>query len=240
MGLKRCAQSKPETDQDIVIIGDSHGEHLFIGLADSLRDLNVVYYSFRCLPFIDVMGHPSCQDMQNALKTITASKSIKIVVIASSWPGKLRPEAGFRLSGKDFILEPDQLLKEGLSTTVGALVASKKKILVVGDNPSYGFHPTTCIKSRPFGTAKQPQCAQSKERYVAEHKTSWNGIESVVSQHSNAAFLNIESLFCNEISCSMRFGEIFLYRDRHHLSVEGSWLAGGEVARKLKSLGWVN
>jgi len=64
--------------------------------------------------------------------------------------------------------------------------------------------------------------------------------ESVVSQHSNTAFLNIESLFCKEISCSMRFGEIFLYRDRHHLSVEGSWLAGGEVARKLKSLGWVN
>lgn len=40
----RCRQSKPGSRVDVVLVGDSHAEHLFPGLAAALPGLNVAYY----------------------------------------------------------------------------------------------------------------------------------------------------------------------------------------------------
>ena len=42
-GKPRCRQSRPGTDYDFVLLGDSHAEHLFYGLAALLPEKNVVY-----------------------------------------------------------------------------------------------------------------------------------------------------------------------------------------------------
>jgi peptidoglycan/LPS O-acetylase OafA/YrhL len=51
-GFLRCKQSKPGVP-DIVILGDSHAEHLFIGVAENLPDLNAAFYIQSGGPFID-------------------------------------------------------------------------------------------------------------------------------------------------------------------------------------------
>jgi peptidoglycan/LPS O-acetylase OafA/YrhL len=43
-GYVRCRQSKPGTQVDVALVGDSHAEHLFPGLASALPGLNVAYY----------------------------------------------------------------------------------------------------------------------------------------------------------------------------------------------------
>ena len=40
----RCLQSKKDQPIDVAIIGDSHAEQLFLGLAEALPNLNVTYY----------------------------------------------------------------------------------------------------------------------------------------------------------------------------------------------------
>ncbi len=41
----RCQQSKPGPDIDVALVGDSHVEHLFIGLKEALPDLNIMYFT---------------------------------------------------------------------------------------------------------------------------------------------------------------------------------------------------
>ena len=53
----RCMQSKPIRDPEIVLLGDSHAEHLFLGVAEALSTKNVVFYiqaglSYPVNPFI--------------------------------------------------------------------------------------------------------------------------------------------------------------------------------------------
>jgi len=43
-GFTRCAQTKRHETIDVALIGDSHAEHLFIGLAEQLKDLNLAFY----------------------------------------------------------------------------------------------------------------------------------------------------------------------------------------------------
>ncbi len=52
-GFVRCMQSKPGPDVDIALVGDSHAEHLFLGLAEALPTKNVVFYIRNDLPLID-------------------------------------------------------------------------------------------------------------------------------------------------------------------------------------------
>ena len=42
--ITRCSQSKPGSRIDVALVGDSHAEHLFAGLASALPDKNIVYY----------------------------------------------------------------------------------------------------------------------------------------------------------------------------------------------------
>ena len=58
----QCYQSKQGRPIDIALIGDSHSQHLFIGLAEALKDKNVVFYmkdappSIRNAEFNDIFG----------------------------------------------------------------------------------------------------------------------------------------------------------------------------------------
>jgi len=43
-GFIRCQQSRANSDIDIALLGDSHAEHLFFGLAEALPHRNLVFY----------------------------------------------------------------------------------------------------------------------------------------------------------------------------------------------------
>ena len=46
----RCWQSKPASRIDVAIVGDSHAEHLFVGLTEALPDKNIVYHIEKGFP----------------------------------------------------------------------------------------------------------------------------------------------------------------------------------------------
>lgn len=52
-GISRCRQTMKNEQQTIALIGDSHAEHLFWGVAKGLGDQeNLVYFTYSCLPLI--------------------------------------------------------------------------------------------------------------------------------------------------------------------------------------------
>ncbi|MBV5335471.1 acyltransferase, partial [bacterium] len=98
-GLRRCLQSKPGADVDFAVLGDSHAENLFVGLAEALPDANVMYVYLHNWP-----------DRRTANATITFSQvaerpSIKSVLVTAYWADR---------TAIANVIDPiDQLLKHG-------------------------------------------------------------------------------------------------------------------------------
>ena len=238
LGVKRCAQTSKNKEPEVLIIGDSHGEHLFIGLAQTLGKFNVAYYSFRCLPFFGVYGHEQCMPMDQLLHLTRDSSQVKVVVLAASWPGKIRRESGLYLESAPELTHLN-LFSEGLDTTLKELVGAGKKVMVIGDSPSFPFNPIECIMPRPFSVDKIPRCKIDLKLYLKQHQQSWSVIERVITKHKHTAFFNPESLFCNGVECSMRRNDKLLFRDNDHLSIDGSVFVGHSIGSKILDLEWL-
>lgn len=239
MGVSRCAQSKKDGIPEVVVIGDSHGEHLFPGLANSLHNFNVGYYSFRCLPFLGVLGHPSCDYMNEALTYIMKNNAIKVVVLAASWPGKINIDTGlFIQNGRSRIRGLD-MFEISLTKTLNMLLFNNKKVLVVGDNPSFPFDPSKCV-TRPLVPIASARCTLDQTRYVADHIGSWEAIDKAVDNKRNVYFVNLLPLFCRDDICAMKRDSSLLYRDNDHLSLDGSFIVGEELAAIIKKNDWLH
>lgn len=150
-----------------------------------------------------------------------------------------RPDIdGLRLVS-DVELQDTSLLREGLDATVKELVGAGKKVMVIGDNPSFPFNPIKCIAPRPYSVGREPICTIDVKRYLSEHQKSWNVIEQVIAKYRNTAFYSQEAQFCNGIECSMRREGNLMFRDNDHLSIDGSVIVGGSIALKITKLEWV-
>jgi len=78
-GIIRCSQSKQNLLIDIAIIGDSHAEQMFIGLAEALPNKNVVFYEQDTLPII------ANQKFNRIFKYLISDKHIKTVILNANW-----------------------------------------------------------------------------------------------------------------------------------------------------------
>lgn len=116
-GEPRCHQSFESRVPTVAILGDSHAEHLFPGLAEADQETNFVYY---LVP-----------DLKEALKA-SGSKiithtlddpNIEIIVLSAWW-------------GLNYSDEVHQFSLDA--------VARNKKVLLVGDTPFFPFDSSEC------------------------------------------------------------------------------------------------
>ena len=103
----------------MALIGDSHAEHLFLGLAEALPDENVVYY------ILNDALLPTNLDAARIVDHVAASPTIKTVVVSEFWT--LRGVRGV-----------------GLLTTLERLGRAGKTVFVTDDVPYFSFEPFGC------------------------------------------------------------------------------------------------
>jgi hypothetical protein len=117
--IVRCSQSRDDKPIDTVLLGDSHAEHLFIGIAESLPEKNVAFYIRNGM---SVRSNPGFNAIFEA---IDANPDIKQVIIASLWSLRQIPIA-------DMI------------DTIRSLQVSGKKVFITDDTPDFSFDPALC------------------------------------------------------------------------------------------------
>jgi hypothetical protein len=71
-----CGQSVPNTNIDVALIGDSHASHLFHGLAESLTDQNIAYYTINETQITSIFDY------------ISLDPSIRTVILSARWTNK--------------------------------------------------------------------------------------------------------------------------------------------------------
>jgi peptidoglycan/LPS O-acetylase OafA/YrhL len=208
-GSLRCLQSKPDKPIDIAIVGDSHSEDLFLGLAEVLPEQNVVYYLKTTLPVI------SDRDFSPVFQSILSDSNIKTVIISAFWYGK----QGMVPKGSN--------LERELSDTVERLGAAHKEVYITDDVPFFSFDPAQCKYSRRFSS--KTNCVQDGAIFDHQLQNYYPILKAVAQTHTNVRLVDTAKYFCTADVCTMAMSGKIMYRDSNHLNLNGTRY----VARKF-------
>jgi peptidoglycan/LPS O-acetylase OafA/YrhL len=202
----RCMQSKSSDKIDIALVGDSHAEHLFIGMAEALPDKNIVFYIKGSAPFVD---NP---EFRNIYHSVAGNHDIKTVILTMHWVAR---------HGE---VPKESTLDAELTKAVDALSAAGKKVYITEDVPVFPFDPQKCKGSRRF--TKNAVCTMPRMAAKSQENVYHDSLMKVVENRPSVKLLPLAKYLCDEESCSMTKDNSVLYRDPNHLNIIGSTLVG--------------
>ncbi|MEO8275764.1 MAG: acyltransferase family protein [Thermoanaerobaculia bacterium] len=202
----------------VALVGDSHAHHLVAGLAAHyrVRGGNLLFLDTR-LPFWDVPArrNDKVQGVTNRMLNLALeTSSIETVIISTKVKLNNRLPDGRPITGV-------------MRATIERFVAAGKKVIVVRDVPRLDFQPRQCIRrvAISLATTKSP-CAmprESFERMTARHDAL---LGSIFRQFPAVEMFDAPSYLCDRELCWAMLDSRLLYRDRDHLSTEGSLYLG--------------
>lgn len=211
-GMSRCFQSKSSPNVDLVLLGDSHAEQLFIGVAENLPNLNVAFYVKGALPTLDN------SEFSDIFESILNSESVLNVIVTANWDAKLKDPIAL-----------NQLMAS-LDKTVKVLINNGKNVYLMPDLPQYEFDPQRCKFKRPFSSGQQ--CDQDLSQYKLKLDMYMPILTRVAEANPQLKFIKIEDILCSNERCSMVRNVDILYRDNNHLNIPGSKFVGGYIVDK--------
>jgi peptidoglycan/LPS O-acetylase OafA/YrhL len=205
----RCKQSHQGTPE-IVLLGDSHAEHLFLGLAENLPDKNLAFYIQDGEPYVGNLVFKPIFD------ELLSNGQTQQIIFTMYYLEKVDPL--------------DEGFYEGFSSTIKALLKAGKSVTLVGDVPSFNLNPIQCLARK-----LNADCILSIED-VERQRMIYDDVLDRLANEFRLNYVRIDETFCSDKICSMSQGDSILYRDNHHLNIIGSKTVGRFLAAKLSVL----
>lgn len=208
----RCFQSKESMAPTIALIGDSHAEHLFLGLADSNPNQNVVYYTKSSLPIV------KNNDFAHIYDYVASSPSIHTVLMTAAWRYRYKQAKYSR--PEDFVAEMDATIKK--------LRSNHRQVYIIDDVPTFPFDAKKCKYSGRLGSknlCEAPSSACLRERDYLHL------LERVVRLNPGVKIIDLSRYFCDTRDCRMAMNGEILYRDNGHLNIPGSRFVAQQINR---------
>jgi peptidoglycan/LPS O-acetylase OafA/YrhL len=208
-GFLRCKQSKQGTPE-VVILGDSHAEHLFLGLAEYMPSKNVAFYIHGAKPYIE------SEEFKGIFNELFSNNKHQHILITMQFIGRLD--------------EKGAGLYEGFSRTINALQKAGKSVTLIGDIPRFNQDPGLCVYS--FSNYSSSSCSLSLED-VKRQRDIYDAVLARLAAEYALNYERIDQTLCSENGCSMAKDNSILYRDTNHLNIIGSKFVGKILAEKL-------
>lgn len=235
-----CALSKA-TKPEIVIVGDSHGNHFYQSLVTMLPRKSVMNVgAFSYLPFVSEthLRQRNCQEKTDLLmKFLLAEESIKTVYVAGYWSYLAAGGFGARLKAGNYRLARPLTPTDSASfqaagaSFLSSLIAAKKDVIFLRDIPDLDFHPNTCLAFRPLRitkTIKNP-CAIERAEYEKRSAQYDASLAELLGQFPGLKVFDPRSLFCDNKWCWAIKNNTLLYYHSDHLSSYGADLVVKEL-----------
>lgn len=211
-GFVRCMQSQKSANVEIALLGDSHAEHLFLGIAEALPNRNVVFYIKGDPPFLD---HP---EFSAIYQHVIDSRTIKKVVLTMNWVGRIRE------------VPRGSTMQDELLRIAESLLNSGKEVWVAEGVPLFPFLPEKCQGVRRF-SSKKTNCEVERGFVIQLSASYMSALTQVMSREPRIKLLRLQHYLCNEDRCSQAANGKLLFRDNMHLNINGSRYIGEMIAR---------
>jgi peptidoglycan/LPS O-acetylase OafA/YrhL len=195
-GIARCWQSKPDPPVDVALIGDSHAEQLFLGLAEALPSKNVAYYIQYAPPVRSIAA------VDRIVDHVASDPAISTVIVNANWA----------LHG---------VSRDELASTFQALTSKSKAVFVTDGVPTFSFDPVAC-KYRVAPLLPLTECSEDRASFDSAYAAYYPELRAAVDKVPGVQLLNTAQYFCNAKVCSVNRDNAILYRDRYHLNDVGS------------------
>jgi hypothetical protein len=216
-GALRCGQTIAGAPPEVLLLGDSHAEHFFLGVAAALPRTNVGWYLGDSLPYVD---DPLFASVYVAL---AAEPSVKTVILSALWQGRLKHTH-------------DSLgLRAQVARALQALLADGKAVYVVNDVPSFHFQPGRCKYEGRLGLpARCDEDISMLNRQLAVYA---DDLAAAVASNPGVRLIDTAHMLCLGDVCSMAEDGKLLYRDNNHLNINGSYLIGEKLVAAMPAIG---
>jgi peptidoglycan/LPS O-acetylase OafA/YrhL len=237
-----CLQSM-ESNPKLALIGDSHADHIFQGIAKyDAKNSWLLLAKGSCPPGLEIKSHrfgekDECvESMQQIVKILDQEKNIHTVVLASLGPfyfsgtgfspehvgnGVFSANQWFFSSNENSFSSKEKIFYDGISKMILHLEKIDKKVIFYIDVPELNFSPRECVK-RPLSNDLRELCSIEKNIVLARQFEYRKLIASLKLMHPNLKIFDPLNFLCDDVFCKVKIENTILYRDGHHLSMSGS------------------
>ncbi len=212
--LVRCFQTKVKVPIDLVMIGDSHAEHLLIGMSHAFPKLNIAVYLRSDLPFVNSLQY------KEIFESVGSDPRIKYVLLTSMWAvAPLSTEAGLAFD-------------KNLQATVDFLKSKGKQVILMSDTPKFGFDPQRCKFTHPLSGSTH--CSELNDMYRQTSASYMFALEAAQLRDPDLLLVRLDDLFCDDHLCRMDASGQLFFRDNNHLNIQGSEFVGASLASQIR------
>ncbi len=216
----------------MALIGDSHAQHLAFGVRERFVETAenpIALVSGGCYPVM-TGGREHGDFMQcsqdfidKAFTYVLESDEIEKVILSGYGVWELLR----RRAHEPELLEPSEIktrqamLLAGMQETVGRLLASGKKVLLIADNPELMGNPAHCSTKTADWFGKCPLRLARRDVDLSLKEMD-QIIQDLQSVHPTLEVFDPRSVFCDEDFCYSGTPEESWYRDYDHVTPAGS------------------
>ncbi len=224
----------PNGKINAALIGDSHADDKFYGIAKMDKDRNWMLIGHNsCPPVYGISVESSVKDCQvkfeniidwlsksNDIKTVTLSFFGNYILTTSYAADHIKMKIGpqnVKISSNNLgQVSRTDIFFNGLNKSIDILEKSGKQVILMIDVPELPFFPRDCYRN-PYKkcqvTTKEAELRQIEQRAL---------IEKLKHQHPLLKVFDPIKLICPEDFCLFQNKDLIIYRDSHHLTLRGS------------------
>ncbi|MFT6835412.1 MAG: peptidoglycan/LPS O-acetylase OafA/YrhL [Francisellaceae bacterium] len=230
-------ECKNHAEPDVAVWGDSFSMHLIPGLSAHNNIVQITKPA--CSPFRGIAINQGAFDeawganclkyTEQALNYIKQNKSIKYVVLSAPLVN-LSNEGGLAFTNNGLKPTGEDILADAILETVGILEAAGKSVILFSPPPRDNRNIGECLE-RKYGPAIMfvENCDIDKADSRAYLASAISVLEKIQGQ---VKIFDLEQIMCDELVCKSELDGTFLYRDRAHVTIEGSKLLFGKLRIK--------
>jgi peptidoglycan/LPS O-acetylase OafA/YrhL len=227
----------------VALIGDSHANHFFLGLAEQYRKKNenlVMLGGAGCPPLIDILSRyrgklDRCENKtSDAIKEIANLSSVRTVILAGNWHLYINgwrfaehyrtlPPWEIRIIGEPTEEDNVKVFNRQLRKTIEFLELHSKNVIVVRQIPELNYEVLRCLALRPIEITKIETRCETDSREVKAYLEEYSKyLDRVLANEPDVTDWDPYPYFCDDRKCISITDGKPLYRDEAHLSKLGS------------------
>lgn len=234
MAFTLSTDCRTSDEPEILIWGDSYAMHLIQGILGSKPTANVIQMTkSNCGPFFDiapiydkytVSWGKGCLDFTEQVRDwLKANNTVKYVVISSPFSQYLSKNASLLFRNGDLMAANNELATQELIRTLDELKSMGVIPIVFSPPPNNGVDLGRCLARAEWTGVSLDEC-NFRVVDISQHRT--NVYRFLDNIEKNYRVIRLENLICDSSLCNAHFGSSFIYRDKSHLSHEGSETLG--------------
>jgi peptidoglycan/LPS O-acetylase OafA/YrhL len=249
-----CTIARPGTAATHALIGDSHANHFYPGLAAEIGKSggNLVQFGGAgCVPLagVDSSAGTNCQSViGTALDLVLADNRIHTVILAANWhlyaqgtrfsSYRNRRSAHVKLataSAKDAVGAVH--FEQTLSRTIALLTNAGKRVVILKQVPELETRFENCLAwlraTDPMAWDRVCAVAREKvDRYIGAYAGM---VDAAAAGNANVTVLDPVTVLCDKDLCYAAIRGGLLYRDDLHLGAAGSAYVAGRLWPKVSA-----